>query len=208
MFTGPLVLKDNIDESMYNNFLCLSISIRILNHPELVKQSLYFNHANDLLTVFVKEFEILYGPEYMHHNIHNLLHLTNDVRRYGPIDNFSAFRFENHMMKIKKIIRKNDKPLQQIAKRFSEKDGHALINGKKYCEISLNKEHKFGPIHNSNIFNGQNVLQYNQIVYKNKISIICNNFKDNYILIKNGIFISVINIIQINKNNIYIIGSK
>lgn len=208
LFTGPLVLKDNIDESIYNHFLCLSISIRILSHPELVKHSLYLNYANDLLTIFVKEFEILYGPEYMHHNIHNLLHLTIDVRRYGPIDNFSAFRFENHMMKIKKMIRKNDKPLQQIAKRFSEIESHALINGKKYCEISLNKEHKLGPIPNSNIFNGQNILQYNQIVYKNKISIICNNFKDNCILIKNGIFISVLNIIQINKKNIYIIGSK
>jgi len=51
------------------------------------------------------------------HNVHNLLYLCSDVRTFGPVDNFSAFRFENFMTSIKKQIRKNEKPLQQLVKR-------------------------------------------------------------------------------------------
>lgn len=116
LFTGPLVLKGNINENIYDHFLCLSVSIRILSHPELVKKSSFLNYANQLLTIFVRDFEVIYGAKYIHHNVHNLLHLTGDVERYGPIDNFSAFRFENHMMKIKKMINPYNKLLNVFQK--------------------------------------------------------------------------------------------
>ena len=50
---------------------------------------------------FVKSFSTLYGKEYISDNVHNLLHLCNDVRKYGPLDVFSAFKFENFMQAIK-----------------------------------------------------------------------------------------------------------
>jgi len=53
----------------------------------------------------------------IYYNVHNLLHLCSDVRTFGPVDNFSAFRFENFMTSIKKQIRKNEKSLQQLIKR-------------------------------------------------------------------------------------------
>jgi len=68
----------------------------------------------------VTSFEILYGKEYISHNVHNLLHLCSDVRIFGPLDNFNAFRFENFMTSIKRLIRKNEKPLQQLIRRYSE----------------------------------------------------------------------------------------
>lgn len=83
LFTGPLVLIDNIDEKMYNHFLYLSISIRILSHPELIKQPSFLSYANELLTIFVREFELLYDPEYIHHNVHNLLHLLMMLKMMG-----------------------------------------------------------------------------------------------------------------------------
>jgi len=35
-------------------------------------------------------------------NLHTLLHICSDVQKYGSVDNFSAFRFENYMSNIKK----------------------------------------------------------------------------------------------------------
>lgn len=73
-----------------------------------------------MLKNFVLSFEILYGKQYISHNIHNLLHLCLDVRRFGVLDNFSACRFKNYLMSTKKRLRKSEKPLQQLLKRYKE----------------------------------------------------------------------------------------
>lgn len=52
------------------------------------------NYAEKLLQHFAESFEKFYGKEYVSHNVHNLLHLSNEVRKFGPLDSFSSFRFE------------------------------------------------------------------------------------------------------------------
>lgn len=56
----------------------------------------------------------------MSHNVHSLQHISDDYKRFGPLDNSSAFPFENHMKVFKKYVRKNNQPLQQAVKRYSE----------------------------------------------------------------------------------------
>lgn len=58
-------------------------------------QGYCLNFAEALLNNFVSSFQVLYDAEYISHNVHNLLHLCSDARKFGPVDNFSAFRFEN-----------------------------------------------------------------------------------------------------------------
>lgn len=54
---------------------------------------------------FVLGFQKLNGKKNASHNVHNLLHLADDVQNYGALDEFSAFRFENHMISIKKNVK-------------------------------------------------------------------------------------------------------
>ena len=44
---------------------------------------------------FVRHFSELYGTNMVGYNIHNLIHLADDVARHGPLDGISAFPFEN-----------------------------------------------------------------------------------------------------------------
>ena len=44
-----------------------------------------------------------------------------DVRKFGPLDNYSAFQFENYMQHKKKLLRKAEKPASQIARTILEK---------------------------------------------------------------------------------------
>jgi len=120
LYTGPVVLRDVLRKNIYHHFLTLHVAITILIRPNLC-QNEFINFAEALLNHFVQSFEILYGKQYISHNIHNnLLHLCNDVRQFGPLDNFSAFRFENYMTSIKKRLRKSEKLLQQLLKRYKE----------------------------------------------------------------------------------------
>lgn len=41
----------------------------------------------------------------MSHNVHIISHLADDVKKFGTLDNFSAFLFESYMQPLKKKSR-------------------------------------------------------------------------------------------------------
>lgn len=53
-------------------------------------------------------------------NIHNLTHLIDDVQKFGVLQSFTAYPFENKLGQMKKLIRNGRTPLTQLAKRISE----------------------------------------------------------------------------------------
>lgn len=134
LYTGPVVLKGILSDECYQHFMTLNIAMRILLSTD---HSKYVGYAANLLDYFVKTFEQMYGSHFVSHNVHSLLHVVDDYVKYGPLDNCSCFPFENYMKVLKRMIRKHDKPLQQIIKR--------------YDEIYINDKIKFGN-HDHNTF--------------------------------------------------------
>lgn len=116
-YTGPIVLKNVLSMDEYKNFLALHIAAKICNDPEFHDQ---LDVAQALLEYFVESFSRIYGHEYMSYNVHSLLHIVEDVRRFGRIENYSAFPFESFLGKMKKKIRNGNKMLEQIVHRIEE----------------------------------------------------------------------------------------
>lgn len=54
------------------------------------------------------------------YNVHALLHLSGECLRYGALDSFSAFKFENALKCLKLKIRGGNLTLEQFEKRLSE----------------------------------------------------------------------------------------
>jgi hypothetical protein len=46
----------------------------------------------------------------------------------GPLENCSAFDFENYTKEIKSTLRKNEKPFEQIVNRYCEKYEKCVLN--------------------------------------------------------------------------------
>ncbi|XP_044765188.1 uncharacterized protein LOC123321583 isoform X1 [Coccinella septempunctata] len=119
LYVGPIIFKNKLDIELYNHFLHLFCAIRILATPHLCYD--LNDYAGNLLKIFVRNYGNLYGEEYLTYNVHNLLHLCDDVKRFGWLDKYSAFKFENFMYSLKKkLCLSSGKPLQQIAKRLHE----------------------------------------------------------------------------------------
>lgn len=198
-YTGPVVLRKILNNDRYINFLTLHVAIIILTCP---KYSHLINYASTLLLYFVNTFKILYGAENISHNVHNLLHLVEDVKIHGPLDNFSAFPFENYLQTILKSIRKGEKPLAQIIKRKSEQNFHATkivnITSKKYPIYE--KEHFNGPIINLNI-----CKQFKRIILQDYM--LCIDHPNNCCTLINGDIILIKNIVYYN-NEFKFIGRK
>ncbi|KAF0688055.1 Uncharacterized protein FWK35_00033047 [Aphis craccivora] len=101
---------------------------------ELFLKNMYMiDYANYLLLHFVTQFGRLYGDEYISYNIHNLIHLAEDCRRYGHLDLFSTFPFKNSFQK------KSTNPLAQLRNREEERCNTLLINTKSYPIIKKKK---------------------------------------------------------------------
>ena len=120
LYTGPAALINKLHQDVYKNFLLLHVGIFILVNPYLC--SLYCDYAHDLLVLFVHHFGELCGRDMLVYNVH----LANDVRKFGSLDNVSSFPFENFLHSLKKMVRKPTCPLPQIVKRMSELKGQEL----------------------------------------------------------------------------------
>lgn len=65
-------------------------------------------------------FKRLYGLQFFTSNLHNLCHVVDDVKRFGPLDTFSAYPFESRLYYLKRLVRTGANPLAQVARRISE----------------------------------------------------------------------------------------
>jgi hypothetical protein len=179
LYTSFVVLKNNIEEKYYKHFLTLTVAIRILSQaesPELI------TYAESLLKYFVNEFKQLYGRHQVSYNVHGLIHLANDVRKHGQLDSFSAFKYENYLGKLKRLIRSAKEPLKQLHRRLEEIE---------HAEKSIVP--KSEKIHPDKIY-------FNNFVIKTKAP-------DNFILTKQDDLIKVTEI-QVRNNQHKIKGLK
>lgn len=203
LYTGVVVLRDYLPKNKYEHFLTLHVAVTILLSNFLIKD--YINYAEDLLKHFVTCSKIIYGLQFLSHNIHNLLHISDDARKFGSLEKFCNFSSENYLQKLKKIIRKPDDILPQIVRRLTEEN--SVINTvfkqtkNTYTPI-LQKEHNNGPLLN-NISN----LQYQEAIFLNfKLKL---NNQDRCCKLVCGTIIEIFNFetCHLTKNNC-IIGKK
>ena len=146
LYTGPVVLKKNLDKSLYDSFMLLHTAIYILI-PVSPKFCLkYCDFADTLLRKFVRHSMEVYGNLMSVYNVHALIHLANDCKKFGCLNNFSAFPFENFLQSLKKLVRKSELPLQQVVKRLDEQNLFSCPQIQKSCDFKLRKEHTDRPI--------------------------------------------------------------
>jgi hypothetical protein len=103
LYFGPYFLKTFLPLNYYKHFLLLHYAIYVYASPRL---HYLYSCAARCLEIFVQAMPKLFGTQSMSYNVHVLLHLHEYVEEYGPLDNFSAFPFENHLSILKKRIKK------------------------------------------------------------------------------------------------------
>ncbi|KAK6186492.1 hypothetical protein SNE40_008521 [Patella caerulea] len=189
LYTGPVALKcKEIPDVVLGNFTMLHVAITILCSSDLSPAKC--DYAEQLLISFVQHFAEMYGKHLVSYNVHCLIHLANDVRLYGPLDQFSAFPFENFLKSIKRLLRTPTCPLQQVVRRLKEKKG---ISGRSFnFQTICKKEHSAGPVPN----NFQLYRQYSEIHTENLF--ISTKEGDNALYIGQHIYI-VNNILLLNE---------
>ncbi|PAA88529.1 hypothetical protein BOX15_Mlig006167g1, partial [Macrostomum lignano] len=120
LYSGVTVMNNTrgISRRILKNFLLLHSAIFIL--CDHLSNVVLIQYASQLLNHFISDCKTTYGSHMLVYNVHSLSHLANDCLRYGCLDNFSAFTFENFMQTLKKCVRGSRLPLIQCVNRIRE----------------------------------------------------------------------------------------
>lgn len=123
-------MRDHLPEHMYNHFLALHCAVTICCSDALNR---HLPVATQLFRTFTERFGDVYGDEYRTYSIHSIIHVTDDVERFGVLDNYSAFPGESNLGFLKSLVRGGHLPLQQVVRRIIERE---MCN--KICEFEMN----------------------------------------------------------------------
>lgn len=131
VYYGIVALRNNVHKDIYDNYQKLHIGLTIClsnQHRHLLAV------AKMAFRDFVKDYKILYGNYLCSYNVHNLLHLVDEVQRLGPLDNYSTFPFENLLGFLKTLPHSGHLPLEQAVNRYSESIHMNIYNYKMETE--------------------------------------------------------------------------
>ena len=88
-----IILKNIMSAQYFEHHILLVQGISILNSYSITEEKII--EAGRVLKEYVRRFEILYGKKHLSCNLHLLLHLPDNVRKFGPLWTTSCFAFEN-----------------------------------------------------------------------------------------------------------------
>lgn len=149
-YTGVVLFKQHFSSKFYEHFLSLHVAIRLLSfEPWCFDDNAL---ANDLLSVYVRNSPLIFTDAYVCYNLHGFYHLAQDVLHLRrPLYFFSTYRTENFYGFLKRFLQKNDKALQQLAKRLAERSSfqHLIDQYDKRnfnFGLKFSKSHKSGPL--------------------------------------------------------------
>lgn len=191
--------------------MTLHVAIKILSSEETCFK--YNSFSTDLLRHFIKESAKLYGGHFITFNVHCLIHVPLDVLRFGPLDSYSCFPFENFLYQLKKLIRHSRNPLVQLVKRLVEfshcSSESPLLHNRGPC---IDRPVLSGP-HSSGVLieddDSASIKQYRGLEYRNwKLTL---NHPNCYVIIldeNNESVVTVENVIQDEDGSIFVIGHQ
>lgn len=129
---GPLLFSKCCEnEKMRQNFMLFFSGYRLLMGWNGVVTESDLNDAKETFDMFVFDFGDIYGEEFLTFNIHALLHITDYVKRFGPLDGFSCYKYENYYQLIRKWMRRHGAYFQQLMRRWFQNEGDVKLKSNK-----------------------------------------------------------------------------
>lgn len=114
-YIGVALFKQFVPEHEYKMFLHLFCAVTICSCSYFTRfLPIAQSHFESFIRIARKTFKTLSS------NIHNLVHIVDEIKRFGTLNTISSYPFENQLYQIKRKLRSGHLPLQQIMNRISE----------------------------------------------------------------------------------------
>ncbi|KAK3926361.1 Protein dopey-2 [Frankliniella fusca] len=119
LYDGFILLQNQIHKEVYECYLLFACGMRILLVSSF--RSKFSSDAHELLINFVKRCYSKLGASFVVYNVHHLQHLVSDCNIHGDPEDFSCFKYENHLGQLKSLLLTAGRDLQQLICRLIER---------------------------------------------------------------------------------------
>jgi hypothetical protein len=116
-YYSPVTLKNILHEDYYQHYILLVRGVSLLTSKKVTH--IMVKEAEECLSEFSKNVELLYGYNCCRYNVHLLLHLPEFVLTHGPLQWYTMYPFENFNMTLQKYITGSQFIGSQIFKRYA-----------------------------------------------------------------------------------------
>lgn len=200
LYLSPTILKDFLAEEIYNHFMLLFCSITIMSCDTHIADGL-LPLAEAMLLEYLEQYIHIYGIDSINNNLHNLCHLSEDIKRFGSLPHIAAYPFESKLGQIKQLLRNGHRPLAQVVKRISEMNNlidHTSHKKKEfpYVQKQIDVVHTHPECHKS----------FSKLFLTDGISLE-NNKKNQWFMTNNGEIVKMINATYF-QDTIHVFGSS
>lgn len=197
LYDGLIVFK-HLHENIFKSFLLLHCAIYILSCAHLRE---FWAVADHIIQDFVSHARRVFGRHFIVYNLHSLLHIVAECEIFGCLQDFAAFKYENYLGIIKRLLRTGWMPLQQVFNRDKERNGHLTKQKEPVDEnvVVLSEEHVRA---GGELVNGR---QYQKLKF-GKITLALNS-ADRVFMTKESDIVVLSNIVD-TENGVLLIGRK
>lgn len=128
LYVGVVVFKQMIPAKEYTLFLNLYCAVKLCMADFNMELDKRVELIGILMKKYVNGYKKVYGVHTITSNIHNLIHISEDIKRFLNINTISTYPFENHLSVINRLVRAYKHPLTQVINRLAEIDS---ISGRR-----------------------------------------------------------------------------
>ncbi|KAJ1524667.1 hypothetical protein ONE63_011150 [Megalurothrips usitatus] len=198
VYVAPF-LKEFMSPRHYRHLLSIHCAVRLLSAEDVQARPDDIDLAECLIRDFVRRGDILFGKGWRVFAVHNLLHMVDDVRRFGALDSYSAWPFENFQRKVRSMVKGAREPLSQLHYALRVRD--SVPHSKPEPRVRLGPELKAG-----NSFGLEGVCHKYVVVDGHKFSCV-NNFDRNATL-NDGSTLHIESIVDLGGDDVFIAGHR
>lgn len=110
-----------LPQNEYDHFMQICVAVRICSSNTYKH---FIPIATKLFKLYVENYIILYGRHTIGSNVHNLIHITEDMQRsgIGNLMDISTYKYENCLRLLTLKIKHSNLPLEQVVRRIIERE--------------------------------------------------------------------------------------
>lgn len=129
-YIGMVAFRPVLPDDEYEHFLTLCCAATICCCKTYKS---FIPIASGMFEKYVKDYSHFYGEGTIGSNVHNLLHITEEMIEHniGNLENFSTYKYENCLRLLGMRLQSCNRPLEQISRRLIE---NSIINDQEYNE--------------------------------------------------------------------------
>lgn len=183
LYVGMVVLRDVLPEYEYHHFLFLCCAVTICSN-KIYKASIPL--ASKLFEKYVQMYIKIYGEDTITSNVHNLIHITEDLNNWQIFDlaEISTYKYENCLRLLGLKVKQCNLPLEQAARRIIEKT-RMEKDELSHSDFDLFSADKFSPQVYYQIPN-DNLTTYAKIEIRSGVMLSNRKIGDSWFLVKSN----------------------